>query len=591
MSRWISFIVLFGVLVIIGAFFVRVMAEFLVPLFVALLLVVIFRPIHVWLLSRLPERPALAALLTTVGVCLLVFLPLVVMIVMAAAEGREIVKRFDRAVLVQKLSDFRSSMGLNFPHADRLGELERELTDARSSLDEGTRGPLGLSPRMIDEIQRDLLREFLTQVESHSQALGTAVQVRWPELSPPPPSPSAAETPTPPDGLSDTAIPAIVEAAAAADDSAVTAVDAPPDADTPLAATTQDQDQNNDQDQDSESFFGLTLPGFARESTEDPQALRPTGSSPLEQQWFNYVFQLQDTQRLLDHPGWNESPARVRELEVQLRALLANSHTNFREFKVRLLGGPLMAWLREVVNPQEEEIDQYTAGLLDFAKQNFVSWGSLISLYLGRLLFGLTIVVVALYFFLLDGPRMVEAVTQISPLDNRHERELIAQFDRTSRAVVVATLAAALVQGLLAGVGFYFAGIQSIFLLTMLTMLLAMIPFLGAASVWVPVVAYLALFENRLAAAMILFLYCALIVSTIDNVIKPYILHGQSNLHPLLALLSVIGGVTALGPIGIMLGPMLVVFLQTLLKMLKNELMALDTNRGTEPSPSPTVSM
>jgi len=339
----------------------------------------------------------------------------------------------------------------------------------------------------------------------------------------------------------------------------------------------------------SDSFFGLSLPGFRRESLDDLESMRPTGSTPLEQQWFNYAFQLQDTQQLLVDPRWGESPAQVRELEVQLRALLANSHTNFREFKVRLLGGPLLAWLREVVNPQEEEIDQYTAGLLDFAKKNFVSWGSLITLYLGRLLFGLTIVVVALYFFLLDGPKMVQAVMQVSPLDDRHERELIAQFDRASRAVVVATLAAALAQGILAGVGFYLAGIQSIFLLTMLTMLLAMIPFLGAASVWVPVVAYLALFENRTVAALVLFLYCALIVSTIDNVIKPYILHGQSNLHPLLALLSVIGGVTALGPIGIMLGPMLVVFLQTLLKMLKNELMALDAQRATDQPPTPAL--
>ena len=57
-----------------------------------------------------------------------------------------------------------------------------------------------------------------------------------------------------------------------------------------------------------------------------------------------------------------------------------------------------------------------------------------------------------------------------------------------------------------------------------------------------------------------------------DNVIKPIVLHGQSNLHPLLALLSVIGGVSTLGPIGIVIGPMVVVFLQTLLKILRREL-------------------
>jgi predicted PurR-regulated permease PerM len=58
----------------------------------------------------------------------------------------------------------------------------------------------------------------------------------------------------------------------------------------------------------------------------------------------------------------------------------------------------------------------------------------------------------------------------------------------------------------------------------------------------------------------------------VDNLIKPLVLHGQSNLHPLLALLSVLGGVQALGPIGIFVGPMAVVFLQTGLKMLNTEI-------------------
>ena len=63
-----------------------------------------------------------------------------------------------------------------------------------------------------------------------------------------------------------------------------------------------------------------------------------------------------------------------------------------------------------------------------------------------------------------------------------------------------------------------------------------------------------------------------------DNVIKPIILHGQSKLHPLLALLSVIGGVKALGPVGLLVGPMVVSFLQALLNMLQEEISSLDTH-------------
>ena len=97
-------------------------------------------------------------------------------------------------------------------------------------------------------------------------------------------------------------------------------------------------------------------------------------------------------------------------------------------------------------------------------------------------------------------------------------------------------------------------------------------PFLGAASVWIPCVLYLGAVEQRWYVALALFLYGAGVVSSIDNVIKMYVLHGRSTMHPLFALLSVLGGVKVFGPIGILVGPMVVVFMQTLLEILNHEL-------------------
>jgi predicted PurR-regulated permease PerM len=192
--------------------------------------------------------------------------------------------------------------------------------------------------------------------------------------------------------------------------------------------------------------------------------------------------------------------------------------------------------------------------------------------YLASFAIGLLVMVVALYYFLADGPAMVKTVMRLSPLDDRYEDQLLQQFDRVSRSVVLAVLVSAAVQGLLTGVGLYLAGFQSFFLLTLLAMLLAMVPFVGAAAVWVPASLWLFFHDGRVLAAVLLALYGALIVSMVDNVIKPLILHGGSNIHPLLALLSVLGGVQALGPIGIFVGPMVVAFLQTLLNMLHGEL-------------------
>jgi hypothetical protein len=102
----------------------------------------------------------------------------------------------------------------------------------------------------------------------------------------------------------------------------------------------------------------------------------------------------------------------------------------------------------------------------------------------------------------------------------------------------------------------------------------------------------LAVYEERYIPAALLALWGMIAVASVDNIVKAYVLHGQSQLHPLLALLSVLGGVQALGPIGLVVGPISVVLLQTLLSILQRELSHMDqpalAGAGGEP---PTKSM
>lgn len=229
----------------------------------------------------------------------------------------------------------------------------------------------------------------------------------------------------------------------------------------------------------------------------------------------------------------------------------------------------------------------------DLAKlfRDAVSWvGNLLPQIAGaaiRIVVGLLIMIIALYYFFADGPAIINGLMGLSPMDKRHELELLARFAEISRSVVVATLLSAVVQGILAGVGFYFAlpSGAPIFLLMALTMVLAIVPFVGAAGVWIPTCIIIFLFGEQVfvgggqavdggnwKVAAMLAVYCAIVVSGIDNIIKPFVLHGQANLHPLLALLSILGGIQVLGPVGILVGPMLVSFLQALLAMFRREI-------------------
>ncbi|QDT10210.1 AI-2E family transporter [Planctomycetes bacterium K23_9] len=250
------------------------------------------------------------------------------------------------------------------------------------------------------------------------------------------------------------------------------------------------------------------------------------------------------------------------------------------------LGGSFRSQLRLLANPSESEFASLLRRSRESLQPRFVKLTSATGTILLKSGIGLVILIISAYFFLVDGPAMIRTLMRLSPLDDNYERRLLLEFDKTSRAVVLASIASAVAQGLLAAIAFYFCGLQSIVLLFLITCLMALIPFLGAASVWIPCAIYVGAVDQRWGVAAFLAIYGALVVSSIDNVIKAYVLQGHSQIHPLLALLSVLGGIQVFGPIGILVGPMVVVFLQTLLEILNHELgtgSAVDTETDNAP--------
>jgi predicted PurR-regulated permease PerM len=269
---------------------------------------------------------------------------------------------------------------------------------------------------------------------------------------------------------------------------------------------------------------------------------------------------------------------------------LDKSRLEFRQFKLSYLGGPYRGWIKELANPDDEQIHAFREAWLSTRSPLMAFTGDVGSVVV-RFVFGAVIMIATLFFLYADGPHLLDIVINFVPLEERYVRELITEFDRASRAVVLATLLSALAQGVLAGIGYQVANVGSVFLLMLITTMTAMIPFLGAAAVWICVCLWLYFYEGRLEAAVGLAIYGTFIVSLADNVIKPLVLHGQSNIHPLLALLSILGGVQALGPIGILVGPMSVVFLQVLVRILNREYRVLlrrmqsDDQPREEPAP------
>jgi predicted PurR-regulated permease PerM len=199
---------------------------------------------------------------------------------------------------------------------------------------------------------------------------------------------------------------------------------------------------------------------------------------------------------------------------------------------------------------------------------------------LGTMLFmmlGLTIFVIALYYFFADGPSLLEATEKLIPIAHTHQRRLLLQFVSVSRAVVMATLAAAITQGLATAVALYVCGFHRFFIFAIAGTLSALIPFAGTWLVWGPCAVLLA-WNGAWGWAAGLALFGAVVIGMLDNVIRAYVLQSDVKLHPLLAFISVVGGLQWLGLWGVFIGPIVASCLHALIEIFNSELQSLSAD-------------
>lgn len=162
----------------------------------------------------------------------------------------------------------------------------------------------------------------------------------------------------------------------------------------------------------------------------------------------------------------------------------------------------------------------------------------------------------AMFFFLVDGPGMLKTVLGYLPLHSDEKRLLTERFMSITRATIKGTLVIGLIQGTMTGAAFWVAGIPSVAFWTVLMIVLSVIPVVGGALIWVP--ACIVLFAmGSVGKAIALALFCSLIVGSVDNVMRPWLVGRDTKLHDLVILFSTLGGLLVIGPLGFILGPVL----------------------------------
>ena len=202
--------------------------------------------------------------------------------------------------------------------------------------------------------------------------------------------------------------------------------------------------------------------------------------------------------------------------------------------------------------------------------QQFFGWAAsgLGSLFSGiaAALFAVLLSFFALYYFLHDGERLHEAVLHVSPLPREDAEKLVKKLHLIMSSIVRGTLLMAALYGLTAGIGFFMFGLPSAAFWGAVAGFASFIPVFGTYLVIVPGMITLAVGHHYIAAAG-LFVWIGAVGLVFENYLRPRLIGRKANIHPLLVIFSVVGGLSFFGPLGVLLGPLALGLLLALLEI------------------------
>jgi predicted PurR-regulated permease PerM len=226
--------------------------------------------------------------------------------------------------------------------------------------------------------------------------------------------------------------------------------------------------------------------------------------------------------------------------------------------------GNALGWLQETFGVTAQKVQSWIIEGARTILQPLASLGGRI--FIGALgtLVSFVLMMVMLFFIIRDGQQMFSVVRALIPMSSADKGRLFGHLAAVTRAIVFGSGVTALVQGTLIGIGFAIAGLPSPIVFGVLAALFALVPMAGTPVIWVPAVIVLVI-QQRWYAAIFLLVWGAM-VATIDNFLRPLLVAGRADVGTLTVFIGVLGGVSAFGPIGVFLGPLVLALVIALIR-------------------------
>lgn len=168
----------------------------------------------------------------------------------------------------------------------------------------------------------------------------------------------------------------------------------------------------------------------------------------------------------------------------------------------------------------------------------------------------LFIIIITMFFFFVDGKKMLERFMYLSPLPNVYDREIFQKFRAVSYTTILSTFVTAAAQGLVGAIGFAIVGFPA-FLAGMLVALLSLLPYIGSMIFYVPMGVYY-LLVGKIWQGIFILLWGMIVISNIDNIIRAYMIKGKAQVNPIFVVFSILGGIALFGFWGVVIGPLII---------------------------------
>jgi predicted PurR-regulated permease PerM len=177
-----------------------------------------------------------------------------------------------------------------------------------------------------------------------------------------------------------------------------------------------------------------------------------------------------------------------------------------------------------------------------------------------------------MFFFFVDGVKILRRIMYLSPLPNNHDQIIFNKFRKVSHTIFVSTFVAAGAQGLVGALGFGIVGFPPL-LAGVLIALLSLLPYVGSMLLYVPVGIFY-IFSGDIKEGIFILAWGALIIGTIDNIIRAYMIKDDAEVNPIFVLFAILGGLSLFGFWGIILGPLIIALMVTVFHIYELEFCA-----------------